>query len=562
MALFEKTIESSNSDSHQSNPWAHIIALPYKDPKSNGIDGIKKDQIFDEVMATSEISINSDILSIDISETKSQFSNLANITLASGNINYSESLHAGDHIVIWLGDGSDKHQNLKNNLKKGLRCNGSDSGLKFIGKINSVRATMTTTGSGVRTVRYTITAAGFTEFGATIYFSEALRTSFTGDVARGGKSISFLSSISTKWTDLVFGSTTESQSSQGFIRFFINVFLGVGPEKTKVLDKNYTSNRSFFIPKRLNEILTGTSQSVSTYTDILHRIIGIQKYSSNSYYPEFGINNSETQESNEFICDNLYGGMLGAPEIFNSTVWSQIDAYRNEQLNEAYTATRMNNEGYIFPHFITRQLPFTNDSFTQEPSNSEKSIKTTPFSSLPVWKVSNNWPVYSFNIGTSDASRFNCFQAFPHLMGEGVNGKTLNAQEIAISENNLVVYDADVIRNGPRNKVSRLYNNPIKDGVTNSRRWSFLLSDWYKDGHLKFNGTVDMAGVTLPISIGDNLKISDKLFHIEQISHRYMVSDNGQKTFTTSLALSRGLTVATGLDNKLNPVAVNEVADE
>ncbi len=555
MSLFEIPINSNNSDSHQSSPWAHIVVLPFVDPKSVEVskdDSQDRDVLFDNVMAVSELSIDTDILSLDISETKSQFSNLANITLASGKVNYSDKLHAGDHILIWLGDKSENHEKLKSNLRGRLRCNDADSGLKFIGKINSVRAAMTTNGNGVRTVRYTITAAGFTEFAATVYFSEALKNSYISQPTRTTKSINFLSGISSTWSKLVFGDSTDSQSSQGFIRFFINVFLGEGPSDKVRLDNVYSSNNSFYIPKRLNQILTGKDLSGTTYTSILHRLIGIQKYSEAKYYPDFGGKESESEKVNEFIGDKLVGGMLGAPEIFNSTVWSLIESYKNDQLNETYTATRMNHQGFIFPHFIARQIPFTNDSFS-------KKLPTTKFSSLPVWKIADNWMVYSFNIGTSDASRFNFFQVFPHIMGETFNGKQQDALGIAISQKNYVAYDADIIRHGPRNKISRIYNNPLKDKSTqNALEWTELVSDWYRDGHLKFNGTIDMAGVSLPISIGDNLKISNKLFHIEQASHRYVVSDNGMKSFITSLSLSRGLSIEDNSDDRLKVTATNE----
>jgi hypothetical protein len=285
-------------------------------------------------------------------------------------------------------------------------------------------------------------------------------------------------------------------------------------------------------------VLTGKNKSTSNYVDILHRIIGIQKY-QNLYYPEKSNDDVVDARKNEYLCNKLYGALIGSPQIFNSSIWSQIQSYKNPEVNETYTATKLNQNNEIFPHFI------------------DSSIKTTKYSELPVWKISNDWPIFSFNIGTSDASRFNSFIAFPHLDELSIRGtNALDPQIVAAAKNLFEVNDADIYRHGPRNKISHVYttvkelNNKNKE--PSGEIWTKLISDFYLDGHLKYNGTIDMAGVQDCICVGDNLRVSNKLFHIEQVNHRYIQSQEGTRSFVTSISISRGIGIEdTSQDDKM-----------
>jgi hypothetical protein len=545
------TIQSNHSDSQQSTPWAHVVVLPFFNPKVfKSSEKAKPVERYQEVMNTGELNINSDILSLDVSESKASFSNVANITLAYSNVNYSEALHAGDHILVWMGNNSESHTELINNLANKKKCNGANSGLKFIGKIVSVRASMITQATGIKQVRYSISASGFTELGATIYYNPVLSGNLNNSKAVSN-SVAYLREVSSLYSNLIYDTNDESESSQGFIRFFINVFLGSGPDKTEVDGHAVTTNRGFFIPTRLYNILTGENISTASYTDILHRIIGRQKYTDKNYYPNKTNEKVVSLKKNEFMCDKLYGGLIGSPKIFESTIWSLIQSYRNPEINEAYAATKLNQNGDIFPHFIARQIPFTTDSFESN------SLGFTLYSSLPSWKISNNWPVFSFNIGTSDASRFNTFVVFPHLSGLDYSGTNIVDPQIRSAMLNLMdVNDGDIFRHGPRSKTVNVYSTS-KDKIP-EEAWTKLISDFYLNGHLKYNGTIDMAGIQDPICIGDNAIISNKLFHIEQVNHRYMQLENGPRSFVTSLAISRGVGLESQQDSKLSVGSTTE----
>ncbi len=239
--------------------------------------------------------------------------------------------------------------------------------------------------------------------------------------------------------------------------------------------------------------------------------------------------------------------MLMPPETFDSTIWALIDNYKNGTINECYNTLRMNKDGDIAPHFTLRQIPFSTDKYT--------GAKHTKLSSLPTWNLSPNWKINSFNIGTSDASRFNFFQIFGHYLAYDKSDPNLSQdfeKHFATILKNFDIYGSDIRRSGPRNMIRAVYTNFLKaKNEPNVDVWTLLVSDWYINGHLKFNGTVNMAGIAAPICVGDNLQVANKAFHIESVAHSYSNDENsGIRTFNTSIALCRGVVLDEALDSK------------
>jgi hypothetical protein len=534
---FSFDIQSNSSDSHQSTPWCLMLVLPFLNPQQDGLTE-------DDAMKTEDLFIDKDILKIQTQSSKSDYQTVATANLISAKYNYQSKVNPGDHAFIWMGDDRAKLVQLQLDLAAGKKCNGKDSGLKFFGRVISVRTDFVTQGQGIKTVRYNMTMAGFSEFGATIYYNPLLYNSSTQGLPTTGKSRKFLDDVSAKFRSLIFGDKgIDYLTSQGFVEFFINVFLGEGPDKRFVNGAPKNTNTAFLIPSRVAEIF-GVNSPRPTYSDIIHRLLGIQQYDGTSYYPVL----KDSDKKLTFLSkDRVVGSMLAPPETFDSTIWALIDNYKNPTLNECYTTLKINKDGDIAPHFTLRQIPFNTDKYT--------GTKHTKLSTLPTWKLATDWQIYSFNIGTSDASRFNFFQVFGHYLAYDKADPNLSQdfeKHYATILGNFDIYGSDIRRSGPRNMIRAVYTNFIKaKNEPNVNEWTLLLADWYKNGHLKFNGTIDMAGVSAPICVGDNLQVANKSFHIESVSHSYTQEENGGiRTFSTSVALSRGIVIDSSLDSK------------
>jgi hypothetical protein len=61
------------------------------------------------------------------------------------------------------------------------------------------------------------------------------------------------------------------------------------------------------------------------------------------------------------------------------------------------------------------------------------------------------------------------------------------------------------------------------------------------DGYLRLDGQIELFGIQEPIDVGDNIQFEDVVYHIESMSHTCVVTPDGVKSFSTSIALSHGM---------------------
>jgi len=161
----------------------------------------------------------------------------AELTLASGDINYLHALSAGDHAMIWLFDDTTKYEKYSLRILNNQQSNQSDSGLKFIGRVNSVRQILNTQANGTKTLRYLVTLKGFAELETVVYFNPYLKKNIEANSQGGKNGVSavmngyeFFSEISAKWAAMFFSDTKTGASAQELVKFFIRAFLGDGPQ--------------------------------------------------------------------------------------------------------------------------------------------------------------------------------------------------------------------------------------------------------------------------------------------------------------------------------------------
>jgi hypothetical protein len=482
----------------------------------------------------------------------------AEATLSSGQYNYLSLLTPGDHALIWMHNDISQFNRIYKAASTNTVANDSQSGLKFIGKVNSVRAVYITDATGVKSLRYNVTFKGFSEFGTTVYYNPFLHPIQYKDGNPNNYGLEVYAAISSSWQSFFFKNKNGIRNVQSILDFFITTFLGTGPQDNtgvgqsgQTLKYGATPNGAFLIPKELASILGLPTGQNPSYSDILHTIMGVQEYETaangSSIPTSTNYNNSPV---NKVCTHHLYGNKLALPDLYNShPLWSLLDQNCNNVLNEIYTTLRQNENGLIVPHFIARQKPFTTKFIprafqrTKQPPN-YSNIQWTRFENVPRWSIDPSIAIGSFNLGTSDATRFNFFQTFSLLTGT-VYGETAS-QELIMQEqilkNNFTVDTEDISRNGTRLRISQADVAFNGGGLTdNIPAWCSLVSDWFANGHLRLTGTLQVAGVMQPICVGDNLEVANKLFHIESVQHAYSVSEGGFKTFISSFELSQGM---------------------
>ena len=552
MAGLKYSLTKNTTDSFQSVPWAIIKFFSF----------VGKDTLYDtgaqvsindlsSIIKVRETVVVSDILKLRVSSSKNGFMSTGDATLSSGDLNYLSLLSPGDHAMIWMGTDYGDFERISNRiLGQNLPSNDFNSGLKFIGRVNSVRAIYNTATGGTKTLRYAVTFKGFSELGTSLYYNYALAPNSPEN--QGNSDLQQMTriygEISKSWNSYFFSNDKNKVNTQSLIQFLIDIFLGVGPgDEAQRIDKAVKSpNSAFLIPKELLSILGIPNKNPTpNYANMINLLMGIQNYTNNSFMPD--INPTGSISVQKFTPKQLHGTVTTPPDVFNNTpLFSVLQQICNPVINEIYTTMRVNENNQIMPFFVARQIPFTS-IYSKDDNGNPLTGGGAIFTDLPRWTVSDSIALGSFNIGTSDAARFNFFQIYGQLFG--VNSTSPNfAQFAQIKAGNFALNPIDVMRNGSRNMVQTVlsdFSDTVDQKIIISD-WAQLIKDWYGNSHLKLNGTLTTVGIQAPVAVGDNLELAGKLFHIESITHDYTVDDtNGPgpvtKSFVTSFDLSQGV---------------------
>lgn len=428
----------------------------------------------------------------------------------------------GDWICVWMFDNKEDATRVSNNIAQQKQANGFLDGLKFVGKANSIRKNINIDVNGKKTRRVTVSANGFGEFDENIWYDPILVTKIDQD--KFGESV--------LGDPNLFSNENILRDINLAIPTFLSILLGRGPQNTQLTaGKLKSPNSSFIIPSVIGQLL-GVNKASSgggqlRYVDILNPMVGSHNY-------------------NKPTADNYLGfhpklhplkGILfyQLTPWQNVPIWSIIKSFSNPAINEMYNTLRVDEKGNVMPSFIARQIPFTTNAFKK----SEPRYFTTPFLSLPRWKV-NPGQVLSLNVGRSDALRVNVCQI---IVQTGLNNLDTEFLQIQRAGQNFIYDLADIKRNGMRGRfeVVNCDAGDINANDDSGFIWTKFKADTLFNGHLKYSGTIIMKGIQEPIAIGDNLEFDDNVYHIEQISHIFTKTPEGTSQFNTEIQLSNGV---------------------
>lgn len=532
-------------------------------------------------LRTPNLIVVEDIEQLSVSHSKGNHVGQLSASLRPG-ANYLTEMFPGDWIVCWIVNSQPQFESVLARVKASQQANLFQDGLKFIGKVQSVRKQISQAPTGTRTSRYAISAASFSEFDASVYYEPYLASESVGLATE------YLQKTGKKISDFLKGGIISGDEAIGL---YFSVFFGTGVPKNKQfqptglpdITAGADSPLTFIVPNDVAQILGVQSPTKPGgrfgWVDICNRIRGIQKYSFSQTENLAGIAQlSEDAQSprlaaifmpdgaddtsRDLRCNVPISGSF-LPTVAqmdgNKTVWSILQQYLNPAINEIYTCLRMSPSG-VMPTLVARQLPFSSDvvdevykpkelvtrdishlkgkalaaaSETLQIWNSTRELDITRFTELPRWRIPAIL-VRDLNIGRSDATRHN----FIHVYAQ--SGMPTDNRTAFLVKDPPVVDELDIVRSGLRPYFQTVACSPQESQLRASGPWMHILSDILMGQHMSLNGSIQIVGVQSPICPGDNCQVDDYIFHIESVTHSFSAAPNGRTSFSTALSLTYG----------------------
>lgn len=330
--------------------------------------------------------IENDALGVTISNTKSSFGKLANLTVKSTNLWYPGYISPGDWMFVWMVDTQQKADEISKTLKdlpsKTTKLCDEFSGLKFAGRILNISTSDTVTNQS-RTITQSITGQAFLEFATSVYYTyagqAAAATLNPNQIGSAGLPTALSPAAAETFLkygqDSVLGQIAEKfleqykdkndKSPDTIIGLYYTFIMGVDSAKSiidpKFYNKPATGHHIIRVPKQV-AIILGKS-SAEYLWQLIDVNLGMQKYNNTGtnwyqrFQPEFN-SNFETNIKKTPIPTE--GFVPFRPALWdNQSMWAIFGQFLNPVVNEMYTALRINKEGRIVPTFVVREKPFS-----------------------------------------------------------------------------------------------------------------------------------------------------------------------------------------------------------
>lgn len=558
-------IKPNAGDSHQTSPFWFVVIVPFSYVKTadkgkiadleNGIGDVSAFSGDDAIQNDPPFLLTNQVINWQTKSSKSSPTIMASFRVAPGKYDWARITHAGDWVMLWAFDSFPDYQRelarvseiikgqqrgfdfvVEQRIQDSVGGGASDSGLKFLGRMNSPRRHRSVDpGTGRIEVGYNITAQGFGEFLSQMVFHPSFNDK---NAVEKDSSLSALSQIGREL--YLYASEHNSLGTAAWQTYIIDAFLGEGASK-RARDKNdplgdhslFKNNRYMIPPVVLGLIGKESIAPEPVYARLLDCFMGIQAPSDDYELKSAG---------------ELTGSFPPSLAQFqNASCWQILDTFSHKPINEMFVTLRAGSDGVILPTYVIRQSPFTSQEFQRG-----SGILCTSFVDLPRWVIDPAM-VMSEDLGASDSYRTN-YTATTGVVEADDNRSS--GKDIKEAKSPPVFCSADVLRNGIRiradqtnslvtnNNWAANYSKAPKIPDTKKNGINKFMADIHIDMHLKWSGTLTLKGVQQPICIGDNLEYDGVLYHIEDVSHMgYIETGTGRKHFTTTLLLSSGISV-------------------
>jgi hypothetical protein len=507
--------------------------------------------------------ITSDCLHMSVSGSKSSHVKTLNCSLKGDN-NYlsANTVLNGDWIMAWMHTNPVDRDKIIEALENGKQANDFKSGLKFIGRVHSIRKRKSVVGNGIKSINYSLQAVGFDELSTVFFYDPALASlSYAKDIWR------FMAEIGVDTFQYLSEQHKEAgvikDNAENFFDRFLDIVVGAGIKSSIDAGQDLAGNKlsatpqyqkeapySYLIPISVATTLGRTSDeerkgsknghSAYGYSDVLTTLTGVQKYQQQAPVPPHNgfvplMPPSTPIKANRLRCpERIKGTYIPIePSFVNTSLWSLLNQFKNPTVNEMYTCIRPNLSGDLMPTIVFRQIPFSSESIEE---NTEMPL--TKFMSLPRWVIPEAL-ITDEDIGKSGATHFN----FIHVYGQVSPyqqkiGSTITEQ---MTRNAPIMDAVNVASYGFKPYMSTVACSLTdvfrKDGA---RVWMEAIADWTIGSQHTLNGTVTCKGIQSPIAEGDNVEIDSVVYHVESVTHTCGMRGE-YKFFDTSLTLTNGM---------------------
>lgn len=537
--------------------------------------------------------ISDECIQLTISRPGSTHIKTLNAVLKSAKNNYlsANAILPNDWLFAWCHNDIEKTRSIIKDVLDGRPANDFMSGLKFVGRVNSIRKRTAIEGVN-RITTYTLQGVGFRELEAEFYYDVRVASM----AKQGGEHTLalFLSELNLEWQKIVgemYENRGDLKDNMGYlIPKFIDIVIGSGAKgaemQTDQLDGGIRNGKlvqdgpkveqtfkqlrdapyAYMIPVTVASILGKTpfdktknqpgSPTVYGYSDILHLLIGVQQFSGQTtdltkgFWPVLNFDknsrNIPISNDNRSYCKQPVKGTYLPQEgdFINKPIWSILQQFLNQAVNQMYTALRVTPSGSILPTIIVRQIPFTTSAWPDT-----EGFPVTRFLDLPRWKIDPVLVKY-IDVGRSDGTHANIvalhpdthLEIQPRMVSEASWNATMNP----------VVYDAiDIGRSGIRSSM-QVINCTVGDAietVNGIRVWEELVADRMFGSQFALNGQILCQGIQSPIAECDNIELEGIVYNIESITDTCQITEKG-KTFNTLLQVTNGMPADQGDSNK------------
>lgn len=531
-----------------TNPHAGVIIWNYADRIS--ADGGKN------VHKIEEIIINSaSLVSLSTSKRKSAPAGTFEFRLAPTH-NWVARITPGSWCVLLMSQNKPIPQISASNLGT------ADQELvKMLGRIDSVRFSVEVDqDTGARSTMFVVTGQDWCSvFDTKLYIDPIVRNnnfdklSAIGHAARLG-----FDNFITGWVDSKDARLpTSSQVINGMIALWGAPLLDVAGDVQATLgdptsnplkpDNNilFSSEAQFKLPVEVAQYmgLGGAIAKFAVGSSInFAKVIDRQDGILTSYDTYSGDN----QES--------YGFPDPASLYKVNSFWQILMDNCNPVVNELVTDMRWVN-GNAKLTLYKRAKPFINRKTFDHSDDDTVGQSVSKFSDVRRIKIDLE-DVVSINAGTNWRDKFNFIEIRPQPQLNQTNFDTQVKLESQVVDR--TAYE----REGFKPLMQTAYYMPY-DGDEPAPllavKWKYLMKEWYFNTHLMLNGSMTIIGQNQYIQVGDNVMIDANvlgpvsfnslqegqkaylLAHVESISHNFQISQEGARSFSTTIQFVRGV---------------------
>lgn len=497
------------------------------------------------------IEITEDVLNVSTSKSKANASGNFNITLAPSN-NFISSISSGSWVVIFMDEKKIENSSLTK----------MDDSVKFIGRIDSVRATRSVDQStGTFITSYTLMGRDWCSVLESMIYIDTISANLpafaSGQGFNGGVGQVTRFAANTKITELYskkIPSSTDIAEAIFDIWGKQNSALNIAGAVDKDIAERFLPTSPLHIPIELSKAM-GLKAPTDKISDVIERSYGVLV--------------------DEGTYDNKHIEAVGAVDfryiLGSNSLWQMLNSTVSVSgINEIFGDLDFLS-GTPKMMVYKRVRPF---SISKKNQNNEiaKGIVSS-FFLLPKTIIDLE-DIVQLDIGTNWADIVNFIEVMPD---QSMFPFAKNAT-VALKAQNAIYSTASYAISGFKPMFFNFTFFPPKSTKVpdpyGHKGWLPVLKEWYFDTHKMLNGAISISGISGHIAVGSNIifpakaiseanfidvtnistltdnKESYILAHVESVSNVFTVRNNGERSFMTTVSFVRGL--ITDKDGKRN----------